>query len=229
MTASYPAFEPRLEILPPAQRWPWSRLGTFSTQGFVLYGGTAIALRLGHRSSEDFDFFTDKQLDKAAIRNALPSAHYEVLQDIENTYTLLINGPVSEEAAVKLSCFGGLTFGRFGQPTIAAASQVAVASLDDLLATTLAAVLLRVEAKDYRDLAALLRAGLSLARGLAIASEMYGPQFPAAQCVKTLTYFKGGDLAELPDVDRTTLRSASAAVDGLPQVSRLSSTLGIAP
>ena len=24
---------------------------------FVLYGGTALALRLGHRISEDFDFF----------------------------------------------------------------------------------------------------------------------------------------------------------------------------
>jgi hypothetical protein len=42
-----------MEILPPAQRL-----------GFVLYGGTAIALRLGHRSSVDFDFFTADPLKK---------------------------------------------------------------------------------------------------------------------------------------------------------------------
>ncbi len=31
----------------------------FTNQGFVLYGGTAIALRLAHRPSVDFDFFND--------------------------------------------------------------------------------------------------------------------------------------------------------------------------
>lgn len=31
--------------------------------GFALYGGTAIALRLGHRTSVDFDFFNDRPLD----------------------------------------------------------------------------------------------------------------------------------------------------------------------
>ena len=49
-------FTPRLDSLPPPQRRLWDELGTLPAE-FVLYGGTAIALRLGHRQSEAFDFF----------------------------------------------------------------------------------------------------------------------------------------------------------------------------
>jgi hypothetical protein len=45
------AFKPRLEILPPAQQEIWPELKSAAELGFVLYGGTAIALRLGHRTS----------------------------------------------------------------------------------------------------------------------------------------------------------------------------------
>lgn len=44
-------FKPRLEILPPGQQRLWPELKPASLLGFVLYGGTAIALRLGHRLS----------------------------------------------------------------------------------------------------------------------------------------------------------------------------------
>jgi hypothetical protein len=44
------AFAPRTDTLPEAQRRLWAELGATPT-GFTLYGGTAIALRLGHRQS----------------------------------------------------------------------------------------------------------------------------------------------------------------------------------
>ena len=62
-------FTPHLDILPPAQRELWPLLGASSTLDFVLYGGTAIALRLGHRPSVDFDFFSESPLDKGALRD----------------------------------------------------------------------------------------------------------------------------------------------------------------
>ena len=62
-------FTPHLDILPPAQRELWPLLGASSTLGFVLYGGTAIALRQGHRPSVDFDFFSESPLDKDALRD----------------------------------------------------------------------------------------------------------------------------------------------------------------
>jgi Nucleotidyl transferase AbiEii toxin, Type IV TA system len=51
-------FHPHFEILPEEQLRMWPKLGAIAGLGFVLYGGTAIALRLGHRASVDFDFFT---------------------------------------------------------------------------------------------------------------------------------------------------------------------------
>lgn len=50
---------PRLDILPPPQRRLWPDLRAAPGLGYVLYGGTAIALRLGHRASIDFDFFDE--------------------------------------------------------------------------------------------------------------------------------------------------------------------------
>ena len=43
------ALKPQLDILPAEQRALWDELAPLRQLGFVLYGGTAIALRLGHR------------------------------------------------------------------------------------------------------------------------------------------------------------------------------------
>ena len=48
-------FAPKLAALPTAQQALWPSLSQVPT-GFVLYGGTALALRLGHRQSVDFDY-----------------------------------------------------------------------------------------------------------------------------------------------------------------------------
>lgn len=65
-------FVPYMKILSPAQKRVWPELRPASRLGLVLYGGTAVALRLGHRFSVDFDFFTDKPLDKQPLRSSFP-------------------------------------------------------------------------------------------------------------------------------------------------------------
>jgi hypothetical protein len=67
------AIQPRLDSLPPAQRKVWPGLRGIGSLGYVLYGGTALALRLAHRQSVDFDFFTDQALNRPALLRALPS------------------------------------------------------------------------------------------------------------------------------------------------------------
>jgi hypothetical protein len=57
-------FTPRLDILPPPQRRLWHELAALPAE-FVLYGGTALALHLGHRQSVDFGFFGNRPLDEA--------------------------------------------------------------------------------------------------------------------------------------------------------------------
>ena len=61
------AFEPKLAHLPPAQLQIWPQLAPAPDLSFVLYGGTAVALQLGHRASIDFDFFSSKPLDKPGL------------------------------------------------------------------------------------------------------------------------------------------------------------------
>jgi hypothetical protein len=51
-----------------AQGLLWPDLRSTAALGFVLYGGTAIALRLGHRASVDFD----APLDRDALFETLP-------------------------------------------------------------------------------------------------------------------------------------------------------------
>jgi hypothetical protein len=50
-----PAFDPRMDILPPAQRELWLALAAVPPE-FVLDRGTALALHLGRRESVDFDY-----------------------------------------------------------------------------------------------------------------------------------------------------------------------------
>ena len=65
------SFEPRLDILPESQRRLWPELDAIPSD-FVLYGGTGLALQLGHRVSEDFDFFSSSNFDPDRLRSRLP-------------------------------------------------------------------------------------------------------------------------------------------------------------
>jgi hypothetical protein len=96
-------FNPKLEKLPPAQRALWSLLHPVAEDGFVLYGGTAIALRLGHRVSVDFDFFRDECLDQDQVlgRYAFCAAAM-IIQAAPNTLSVLVPGPAGERQALLL-------------------------------------------------------------------------------------------------------------------------------
>lgn len=64
-------FAARLDILPPSQRRLWDELSAVPPE-FVLYGGTALALHLGHRESLDFDFFGTRPLDPTRLVPVVP-------------------------------------------------------------------------------------------------------------------------------------------------------------
>lgn len=221
-------FTPHLDILPPVQRQLWPELRPTRDLGLVLYGGTAIALQLGHRSSIDFDFFTNRPFTQDALESALPFLTRSiVLQDQPNTLTVQVPSGDNFDDVVNVSFFGGLTIGRVGEPRTTDDDIVQVASLDDLLATKVKVLLQRVEAKDYQDVAALVTAGVSLARALAAARTMYGHAFQPSEALKALVYFEGGDLHTLSTDTRETLVRATNAVDDLPHVERASSSLSV--
>jgi hypothetical protein len=219
-------FRAHLEILPEPQKRIWSELRSASDLGYVLYGGTAIALRLGHRVSIDFDFFSEKEMRKELLADALPFlATAPVLQDQPQAFTVLARG--SDESPVKLSFFGGIDFGRVGNPQKTQDGDLQVASLEDLMATKLKEMLQRVEAKDYRDVAAMIDNGVALDRGLAAAYQLFGPSFQPSESLKALVYFEGGDLATLPQDTKRTLIAASSQIRSLPNVDLISRELSL--
>lgn len=213
---------PRLDILPPAQRVLWPQLSAVRQCDFALYGGTAIALRLGHRQSVDFDFFTARDFQPDWLISRFPFlAHATIVRQEPNTLTVLARGG-SPEDSVKVSFFGGLGFGRLGDPSLTPDGVLEVASIHDLLAHKLKVILQRVEAKDYLDIDAILRDGHDLALGLAGAQALYG-NFPAQEALKALAYFKGGDLHLLPNEVCQRLARAASAVRNIP-AARVAST-----
>jgi len=209
-------FVPNLDILPPAQKSLWEELvGTPKT--FVLYGGTALALRLGHRQSEDFDFFCDGSFQPSALIGAIAYLkNAELSQMQENTLTAIVN----REGPVKVSFFGAVGLNRVEDPDVVEENGILVASMIDLAATKLKTVQQRALAKDYLDIASTLDTGLGLPRALAAAEAIFGRGFNGALSLKALTYFEDGDLPTLRRDIRDRLRQAAASVDlrNLPHV-----------
>jgi hypothetical protein len=215
-----------MDILPPAQQRLWPELRNAPNLGFTLYGGTAIALRLGHRDSVDFDFFSEKPLDRMAIKAAFPFMdHSTTLQDQDNTWVVLVPCANSKKEYVKVSFFGTIACGRVGEPDFTDDGILQVASFDDLMATKVKVVLQRAEAKDYRDVAAMVNAGVSLSLGLASARLLFGPNFQPSESLKALVYFNDGDLKTLTAAEKNTLVDAVSAVRDLPHVALRSSSL----
>lgn len=218
---------PNFAALAPPQRELWPELRPSVELGFVLYGGTAVSLHLGHRRSIDFDFFHDQGLVKDEIRAALGfMRRATTLQDSKDTLVVLVprSGPGSHHG-VKVAFFGGMSYGRIGDPLLCDDGVARIASFGDLMAHKLKVILQRSEKKDYQDIAAMIRAGCPVAPGLAAARLFFGNTFQPAACLKALTYFKDGDLGKLSGADRTTLIDAAKSVRDLPRVARRSKKL----
>lgn len=210
-------FQPDLNILPAPQRRLWDELEAVPGE-FVLYGGTALALHLGHRQSEDFDFFGTSLFEPARLADQIPFLTGAMItQQSPNTLSVIVDrgGPV------KLSFFGLPGIARVRNPHIAPGNGLRIASLLDLAGTKAAVVQQRAEAKDYRDIDALLRDGrVDLPTALASARAIYGPKFNPQITLKALSFFGDGNLSSLPAAVQDRLAGAAREVDldRLPQI-----------
>jgi hypothetical protein len=210
-------FEPRLDVLPPAQRRLWPEFAA-TPAGFILYGGTAIALRLGHRASVDFDFFS---FTDAATHGLLSEVAYlrgaAILQSAPGTLTVRIG----EADPVKVSFFGPLLLGQVDAPGQVTGPGIGVASLRDLGGVKVAVVTQRAEAKDYFDIHALIHAGVALPEMLAAAGVIYEDEFNPLVALKALAYHADLATDDLSEGARRDLLSAIRSVDlaRLPAIS----------
>src|SRR5208282_6036224 len=176
---------------------------------FVLYGGTAVALRLGGRQSVDFDFFTNQPVSANVLSQRLAFLDgAELIQSEPNTATFIVDrgGPI------KVSFFGGLAIGRVGQPDRCEDNHVCVASLLDLAAQKMKVILVRAEPKDYCDIYTLLKAGITLPEALGATKALY-PEFNAVLSLKALAYYGEPTLANLPTGIREYLTGESTKAE----------------
>jgi hypothetical protein len=199
-----------LTILPAAQRRLWAELSSIPND-FVLYGGTAIALQLGHRQSVDFDFFARCAFDPQRLMASTTClVGCEPLQLETNTLT----ARVDRGGAVLLSFFGVPALPVLRPAHVISDPGVRIADLLELGGMKAMLVQKRAEAKDYLDIQALLLlAKVSLADMLAAASILYGHAFTPEITLKSLCYYEDGDLPRLPHAVRSDLQRAVRACD----------------
>src|ERR1017187_7623317 len=201
------AFIPNLVALPAAQRALWPELRA-TPDTFTLYGGTALALRLGHRASVYFDFFSTGSFGPDQLARKVPYlGNAERVQAAPNTLTCRVDrgGPVL------VSFFGGLGLGQVAAAEQASDTLLQVASLLDIAGTKAAVLQKRAEAKDYLDMDALLRHGIDLPTLLAAGLVVYGRKFNPLITLKALSYFD--DVPALPVEVRARLSRAGEAID----------------
>ena len=197
----------RTDMLPEAQQALWPRLGEVP-EHFVLYGGTALALRLGHRQSEDFDFFSATPFDPLELQRSLG-----LLADVNVSHsgTNTLNVTTQPEG-VKVSFFGGLDVKAVLQPDLAD-NGISVASLADVFGHKCHVVQARAAYKDYIDIAAILESTeLGLEHGLAFARAIYGSAFAPHVTLMALSRFDELD-EPLPEGKKATLLDAVKSAD----------------
>jgi hypothetical protein len=204
------AFTPRFDILPVAQQRLWPELAE-TPDHFTLYGGTAIALRLGHRQSVDFDFFSPVKFEPRTLLQAIPYLDKaEILRSAPNE--LIVN--VNRYGPVQLSFFGNFDLGQVAEEELVDGPRFKVAPLIDLAGMKVAVVTQRAETKDYIDIHALLtKAKISLSTMLAAAEIIYGTEFNTLLSLKAISYHDDKSLAGLSEVVRRDLIKAVQETD----------------
>lgn len=205
------------EALGKAQHRVLRKLGPLVTGwGFYLTGGTALALQLGHRRSVDLDWFTPGRLeDPLRLAEELRAA--AVAFRTEQVASGTLHGVV---AGVRIS----LLEYRYSllKPLVPLPAFVCrLAARADLAAMKLAAVAARGAKRDFVDIYALGRSGLSLRRMLAWYQRKYSVT-DIAHVLYSLCYFEDADKERMPqllwDTDWQAIKSQLS--EWLQQVAR---------
>jgi len=223
-------FEPRLDILPESQRRLWPELDAVPSE-FVLYGGTGLAIQLGHRTSEDFDFFSSSGFDPERLRTRLPFFRDLDVADqdvwVHRTRDNL-EAFVDRGGLVKVAFFGGLdNLKRVQDPRRAAGSQVKVASLVDIAGMKMRVIQVRGSWKDYVDIHTLVTHGIDVATGLA-AAKAIDHRFDPITSIRALQFYGDGTLHRVPLAMQKDLTRWAQAVD-LTRLPMLCPRHGLSP
>lgn len=168
------------EILTPEQVALLPLIKKFS-QDFILVGGTAIALHLGHRRSVDFDLFSVKNFNSKRIKNKILKSQKidKTLIREDGEYTLEVN-------KVKITFFN---FGHHVPAPLALDKTIKIPDLLTLAAMKVFALGYRGKWKDYVDLYFIIKYHYSLDEISRRAKELFKGEFNARILREQLNFF----------------------------------------
>jgi len=176
----------------PAEAWAVVKsLGsTDLLNGWILAGGTALALQLGHRVSVDLEFFRHEDFEVSPLREALAGlGKFEVSAMAPGTLHCRLNDI-------------RLTFLRSEVPFLyepVPYRGLDLADVRDIAAMKVIAVAGRGAKKDFIDLHAYLEAGASFADLMALVQQRYrNTDFNVMHLLRSLVYFDDAESEPMP-------------------------------
>jgi len=157
-------------------------------QGFYLVGGTALALKLGHRKSVDIDLFSDFSFDASQILEKLSfDFSFTLFFSAANT----IRGSINQ---IQIDIIAH-RFSLVKEPEIV--ENISMLSVEDISAMKLNAISTSGQrVKDFIDLYYLLQV-YSLSEMLTFYKKKY-TQYNEVNILKSITYFNDVDLSGWP-------------------------------
>jgi hypothetical protein len=171
--------------------------------GWVLVGGTALALQLGHRRSDDLDFFTIGSFETDLLLERLAGIGKVFVHDRghRTLHTTLESVRVSFLAAQAPFLFPGTTY-----------RGLTIADPRDIAVMKLVAVGGRGSRKDFVDLYFYLRSGGDLAQAMIwLENRFKSIDYNSYHILKSLTWFEDAEQEPMPrmikDVSWTQIKN----------------------
>jgi len=188
---------PHWEALTPETRQAFQIAATLPfIRRYYLAGGTGLALHLGHRFTVDLDFFSDAPDavgpdERAILRATFDDPSLTISFDKDMTF-------VANWRGVGLSFFRLALYPLVQEPLLL--EGVPVATIEEIGAMKLAAIMARGTRKDYIDLYFILQQ-TPLERLFEVAAVKYARvRTFAVSAVRALTYFADAEAAPMPQM-----------------------------
>ena len=135
---------------------------------YILCGGTALAMQIGHRKSEDLDFmmWRKSKTEKPEVNwNAIEKELTEKVGEIENFNMLGFDQVEFLVKGVKFSFFVSDNYSPVTSP-IEYLGNIRIADIEAIMAMKMEVMLRRLKFRDYYDIYCILRKGYSIHKGI---------------------------------------------------------------
>lgn len=139
-----------------------------SIKPYILCGGTALAIQLGHRKSEDLDFMMWRKSKKEKPEVNWPAIEKELktkIGKIEHFNMLGFDQVEFVVAGVKFSFYVSENYSPVSE-ALPYLGNIRLADIPSIMAMKMEVMLRRMTTRDYYDIYAILREGYDISKGI---------------------------------------------------------------